>query len=174
MDAVGALASRYAHAVYADCPAIFSVGNKKYFQTGMMTIIPNKETFEGLLEHFKEGVRTKLFYGYNARDGEVARSYFGPRFVRLSNYYSTYRNASESLAKIKVFHFRGLLCVCCCGWLEGGLRSGEVAFGPDDPYSSSGLLGLGQLGCQLCQMGAGHKASQSCGEGWGLNRQGHW
>jgi len=81
--------------------------DKKYFQTGMMTLLPSNETFAALLDHFQAGVRSRRFRGPSARDGQVARSFFGRRFVRLSNYYSLYRPASQSLARIKVFHFRG-------------------------------------------------------------------
>ena len=38
---------------------------------------------------------------------QVARSFFGTRFVRISPAYSMYKNATEGIRGIKVFHFRG-------------------------------------------------------------------
>lgn len=40
-----------------------STGNKKYFQTGMMTILPHRDMFDALVRHFHAGVRTGRYRG---------------------------------------------------------------------------------------------------------------
>eukprot|EP00668_Euglena_longa_P013891 GGOE01017842.1.p1 GENE.GGOE01017842.1~~GGOE01017842.1.p1 ORF type:complete len:557 (+),score=100.64 GGOE01017842.1:71-1741(+) len=78
-----------------------------YFQTGMMVIMPDETVFQSLLDFFKRGVQSHTFEGANARDGQVARAFFGSRYIRIPPSFSMYRNASESIEGVKGYHFRG-------------------------------------------------------------------